>query len=263
MSAATLDFTYRFAFPSAVGETERGFCLRLATCGAQQEQPYFFDGRLLAPRETGEMLLVLSDVVRTHFFLPRPMLLDPVVTSNEAMLRFEGFSGCCGVYARVDILAEAFHTDYLGRGTTNVDFNNPMRAALSRLRDHDDARLAVGADGVELSKGGDTVVETKVKLPIRWIKGFNEVQIYQPTMSLKIDVPGAEARRFVRSLPRSGPAKKPSFVTQTGKTIRLSQRATKGAVQFHGTHRVRVLEPLMNTAKSLRIWADEDSGTTA
>ena len=130
-SATALDFTYRYAFPSAVGETEHGFGLRLATCGAQHEQPHFFDGRMMAPREMGEMLLVRSDVVRTHFFLPRPALLDPVVTSNETMLRFEGFSGCCGVYARLDIPAEAFQSDHLGRGTTNVDFNNPMRAALS------------------------------------------------------------------------------------------------------------------------------------
>ena len=103
MSTATLDFTYKYAFPSVIGETNAGYGLRLATCGAQQEQPHFFDGRLLAPRETCQMLFVLSEVVRTHFFLPRPMLLDPVVTSNEVVLRFEGFSGCCGVYARVDI----------------------------------------------------------------------------------------------------------------------------------------------------------------
>lgn len=263
MSTAALDFTYRYAFPSAVSETDRGLGLRLATCGAHQEHPYFFDGKMLAPRETGEMLMALSDVVRTHFFLPRPALLDPVVTSNEVMLRFEGFSGCCGVYARVDIPAEAFRSDHLGRGTTNVDFNNPMRAALSRLRDQDDARLAVGTESVELSKGGDTVVEKKVKLPIRWIKGFSEVQLYQPSMTPKMEVAGAEARRFVRSLPRSGAPKKPSFVAQTGKAVRLSQRATKGAVQFSGTHRVRVLEPLLNTAKSMRIWSDDATGTTA
>lgn len=263
MSAATLDFTYRYAFPSGVAETDRGPGLLLATCGAHHEQPYFFDGSMLAPRETGEMLMVLSDVVRTHFFLPRPALLDPVVTSNELMLRFEGFSGCCGVYARVDIPAEAFRSDHLGRGTTNVDFNNPMRAALSRLRDRDEARLAVGSDSVELSKGGDTVVEKKVKLPIRWIKGFSEVQLYQPAMTPRIEVPGAEARKFVRSLPRSTAPKKPSFVTQTGKTLRLSQRTTAGGIRFQGTHRVRVLEPLLNTAKSLRIWADDQTGTTA
>ncbi|REJ68186.1 MAG: SWIM zinc finger family protein [Planctomycetota bacterium] len=263
MTTAALDFTYKYAFPSAVGETQSGFGLRLATCGAKQQQPHFFDGKLLAPREMGEMLLVLSNVVRTHFFLPRPALLDPVVTTNEAVIRFEGFSGCCGVYARVDLPAEAFQSDHLGRGTTNVDFNDPMRAALSRLRDHDDARLAVGADGVELSKNNETVVEKKVRLPIRWIKGFSEVQLYQPAMQIKLESSGNEARQFVRSLPRAGAPKRPSYVTQTGKALRLSQRASKGAVKFLGTHRVRVLEPLMNTAKTLRVWADEDSGSTA
>ena len=132
MSAASaIDFTYRYAFPSAVGESERGFGLRLATCGARQEQPYFFEGRLLRPREVGAMLLVLSDVVRTHFFLHRPPNRDPVVTCGDSMLRFEGFSGCCGVYARVDLPAEAFDAEQLGHGTTNVDFNTALRGALA------------------------------------------------------------------------------------------------------------------------------------
>ncbi|MEX0867299.1 MAG: SWIM zinc finger family protein [Pirellulales bacterium] len=261
--SAALDFTYRYAFPSDVTVTERGFGLQLATCGAKHEQPHFFDGKLLAPRETGEMLFVLSDVVRTHFFLPRPAMLDPVVTSNESILRFEGFSGCCGVYARVDIPAEAFECEHLLRGTTNVDFNNPMRAALARLRDHDEARLAIGDEGVELSRADDKIFEKKVKLPIRWLKGFSEVQIYQPTMRVKLEFSGAEARKFIRSLPRTGAPKQPSYVMQIGKSVRLSQRESKSAVRFLGTHRVRVLEPLMNTAKSVRVWADDDAGTTA
>ena len=263
MSAtAALDFTYKYAFPSEVGELDDGFGVQLATCGARHEQPCFFDGRLRSPREMGEMLLVLSEVVRTHFFLPRPPMTDPVVTSSESMLRFEGFSGCCGVYARVDLPAEAFEFDIQGRGTTNVDFNNPMRAALARLREHDQARLAVGKEGVELSKDDTRVVEKKVKLPIRWIKGFSEVQAYQPGMTLKLEAPASEARKFVRSLPRSGSPKQPSFVTLTGRALRLSQRGGRGAVQFSGTHRVRILEPLLNSAKSLRVWANDDTGVT-
>ncbi len=133
-AAAALDFTYRYPFASAVGETAgRGIGLQLATCGAQCENPFFFEGLLREPRMVGDMLLVLSKVVRTHFFLPRIPMLYPVVTSNEAMLRFEGFSGCCGVYARVDLPAESFDGDIRDRGTTNVDFNDPMRAALTRL----------------------------------------------------------------------------------------------------------------------------------
>lgn len=261
-AAAVLDYTYHYPFASSVGPAAGGVGLKLATCDAQQQSPHFFDGKLLHPREVGDMLLVLSDVVRTHFFLPRPALLDPVVTSNERLLRFEGFSGCCGVYARVDLTQQGFDAELVGRGTTNVDFNNPMRAALSRLRDQEDARLSVGQDAVTLTRGDQAVVEKKVKLPVRWLKGFSEVQAYQPALELKLEVPGSEARRFIRSLPKAGAPKQPSFVTQMGKALRLSQREKKGAVRLLGTHRVKVLEPLMAGCASLRVWADEDAGTS-
>ncbi|MEM9348163.1 MAG: SWIM zinc finger family protein [Planctomycetota bacterium] len=263
-AAAVLDYTYHYPFASNVDQQPGGATgLSLATCDAQLKSPHFFEGKLLHPRETGDMLLVLSDVVRTHFFLPVPALLDPVVTSNERLLRFEGFSGCCGVYARVDLKQDGFDADMVGRGTTNVDFNNPMRAALSRLRDGEDSRLSVGAEAFTLEHGGDSVVEKKVKLPVRWLKGFSEVQAYQPQLSLKIEVPGSEARRFIRTLPKAGAPKRPSYVVQTGKALRLSQREARGSVQLLGTHRVRVLEPLMSGCKALRIWSDEGAGNSA
>jgi hypothetical protein len=263
MSAASaIDFTCRYAFPSAIGETERGFGLRLATCGARQEQPYFFEGRLLRPREVGEMLLVLSDVVRTHFFLHRPPNRDPVVTCGDSMLRFEGFSGCCGVYARVDLPAEGFEAERLRHGTTNVDFNNPLRSALARLGERDVSRLAVGSDRVELERGGQSVVEKKVKLPLRWIKGFSEVQLYQPSLTPKIEVSASEARQFLRVLPRVDPPRRPSFAVASGSTLRPSQRESRGSVRISGTHRVKILEPLMMSAKSLRIWSDDETGVS-
>lgn len=261
-AAPAIDFTYRYPFASSVREFERGFGLRLATCSGDHSQPHFFEGRIRDPRAVGDMLLVLSDVVRTHFYLRAPPILDPVVTSNGDMLRFEGFSGCCGVYARVDLPAEAFETEYAGRGTTNVDFNNPMRAALVRLRGRDDARLAVGADEVALSRGDERVVEKKVKLPARWIKGFSEVQAYQPRLELRLEVSGAEARRFIRGLPRGGAPKRPLHVTLAGRTLRLSGRTGPGSIRLTGTDRVRVLEPLMGAARSLRIWADDEAGTS-
>ncbi|MCA9437783.1 MAG: SWIM zinc finger family protein, partial [Candidatus Omnitrophica bacterium] len=260
-SSLAADFTYRYPYASNVGTHERGFGLSLATCGAQHEHPYFFDGLVEQPRFFGLTLLTLFDVVRTHFYLPRPVLLDPVVTSSESMLRFEGFSGCCGVYARADFPPEAFQSDLQHRGTTNVDFNPPMRSALGRLRDNEDVRLSVGQDEVALSRSDEKVVEKKVKLPMRWLKGFSEVQSYQAGLQPKIEVSGSEARRFIRSLPQSGGPKRPSFATQTGKSLRLSQRENKDAVRIHGTHRVRVLEPLMVAAKGLRVWAD-DSGSS-
>jgi len=263
MSAA-IDFTYRYAFPSRVAPSGRGAPqLSLATCGADHTQPYFFEGRLRQPRMVGEMLYVLSDVVRTHFFLPRPALLDPVLTSNENVLRIEGFSGCCGVYARVDLPATAFDGKRHGRGTTNVDFNVAMRNALLGLRDDEDVEFAVGADEVMLSRGNHRTVEKKVKLPLRWLKGFSEVQAYQPRLELKMEVAAAEALRFVRSLPQASRPKMPSYAAPAGRSIRLSQRPQKGAVPILGTHRVRIIEPLLVRAKSLRVWADDESGASA
>jgi len=263
MSAA-LDFTYEYAYPSVVGTSAKGRPqLSLATCDADHAKPYFFDGRVRQPRVMGEMLYVLADVVRTHFFLPRPEILDPVLTSNEQLLRLEGFSGCCGVYARVDLPAEAFDGECHGRGTTNVDFNAPMRSALLRLRDEEDVQFSVGADEVVLARGNQKTVEKKVKLPLRWIKGFSEVQAYQPRLQLMMEVDAAEALRFARSLPRAAKPRMPSYAVPVGRSIRLSQRAQPGAVPILGTHRVKVIEPLLTRARSLKVWADPDSGASA
>lgn len=184
-------------------------------------------------------------------------MTDPVVTCNEGMVRFEGFSGCCGVYARVDLDERAFQGDLYRTGTTNVDFNNPMRAALTRLRDDEETRLAVGADEVVLSRSAESVVEKKVKLPIRWIKGFSEVQLYQPGMQLRFEVPVHEARRFIRSLPRGSAPKQPSYVSQWGPALRLSPRHKPGALRITGTDRLRVIELLLNAARAIRIYADD------
>ena len=46
-------------------------------------------------------------------------------------LRFESFSACAGVYARLDLEPGVLDGRPREWGTTNVDFNTPMRAALS------------------------------------------------------------------------------------------------------------------------------------
>lgn len=251
MSAA-LDYTYRYAFPSTVEQNR----LSLATCTGEQN-PYFFQGKMLEPGRVASMLLVLTTVVRTHFFLPRPPIMDPVLTSSQEMLRLEGFSGCCGVYARVDLPAAVFEGDTRGRGTTNVDFNEPMRRLLSSIRDQDEVKLEVGRDEVAVERAGQKTVEKKVKLPLRWLKCFSEVQAYQPELRPCLEVSAAEALRFLRSLPKTGQPRQASFVVPSGRGLRLSQRRARGAVTFRGTHRVAVLEPLLSRAEGLRVYFDE------
>jgi hypothetical protein len=262
-AVAKLDYTYRYGFQSDLTSEGTGLGLRLATAGGADPNPYFFQGRLAYPKEIADQLLTLSEVVGSRFFMPHLWRhLDPVVTSNDRVLRFEGFSSCCGVYARADMKAEAFEADLHGRGTTNVDFNGAMRTALARIRDDDRVSLSVGALGVVLSEGDSQIVEKKVSLPLRWLKGFTEVQAYQPALKLKFEVPASEARQFVRGLPRGTGPKTPSWVTAMGRGIRLSQRESKMAVRVNGIERLRLLENLVDAATSLRVWGDDDSGTS-
>jgi len=267
-AALQLDYAYRYAHPSELTKVGPELGLRLATFGGASaepaEHPFFFDGRVRQPHVAASMLLTLAKVVSTRFWMPlNPALLDPVVTSSEELLRFEGFSSCCGAYARADLEASTFEADIQGRGTTNVDFNSAMRGALAQVRNGDAVRLAVGAKGVHLTRAEGTVVEKKVKLPVRWIKGFTEVQAYLSGLKQRFAIPAAEALRFVRGLPRGSSPKQASWVTELGRGLRLSQRETKGAVRVTGTDRIRILEPMLMHAKELRVWADDSAFVSA
>lgn len=261
--AAAVDYTYRYPFESSFTEDRGGAGLKLATFTRADSSPYFFEGRMRDPRVLADMFLVLSDVVRTHFFLPIPFnALDPVLTSNDAMLRMEGFSACCGVYARIDMSRDAFKGEVKNRGTTNVDFNEPMRAALRRIRRNDDVQFSVGREEVSLAVGETRVIEKKVKLPLRWIKGFSEVQAYQPRLEPRYEMTAPQALKLLRSMPTTQP-KTPLYLAGRSTAMRLTHRAQKGAVRFLGAHRIKLLEPLLINAESLKVWADDDAGTSA
>ncbi len=168
----------------------------------------------------------------------------------------------CSTYGRVDLLPEAIDGTWHGRGTTNVDFNAPMRAALARVRDTDEVGLAVGSEEVSLSRSGDSVVERKVALPVRWLKGFVEVQAYQARMARKLEVSGFEAARFFRSLPK-GSATTSGWVVASGRGLRLSQVAASGGVRVGGVQRLHILDDLARHAQALRIYADERNQASA
>jgi hypothetical protein len=262
MAATAVSYTYRYPFESAVDTQRPSPQVRMATSLDGTSDDLFFDGKLRRPAVVGQMLTVLCDTVRTRFYQPLdPLVLDPVVTSGGGMLRFEGFSSCCGVYSRVDLRPEAFDVDLRGKGTTNVDFNDPMRAALRRLSDRDHAAFQVGGRGLALVKGRETIIERNVKLPVRWIKGFCEVQAYQPRLVPRFELTPSEARDMFRSLPKAN-SRHGSFVTKTGRAYRVTPNPKPGAVRIEGADRIRVLEPLFPAAKSVRIWYDEEAETS-
>lgn len=149
--ATSFEHVDRYAVSSSVNAAG----IFLAASSSKPSTVPFFDGYLAAPRRGADLLLTLAQIVRTRYYTPPGMVQrliqqsDPVITCGGGMLRFEGLSACCGVYARVDFLGSAFDTDRVDPGTSNVDFNPLMRAALARLRDAERPRLMVSSAGLK------------------------------------------------------------------------------------------------------------------
>jgi len=253
----------RYNSPSSAS----GSGIFLAASSSAACTPPFFQGYLAAPRRSADLALTLAHVAATRFYTPPGMLQrlilqrDPVITSGGGMLRLEGFSACCGVYARLDLRGKAFDADRREPGTSNVDFNPPMRAALARLRDGERARLEVSASGFTLSsESSGPAFERRVELPVRWIKGFVEVQAHQSRMERAFEISGAMAQRFLRDLPRQRTAG-PVWVTPLGNSLRLSHAPVAGGVPAGGIERLRLLAEVARHATAIEVYASGDGAT--
>ncbi|MFF7656054.1 SWIM zinc finger family protein [Streptomyces sp. NPDC007983] len=255
--------TYAYLRPSAVRSTAEGRSLGLETSGGstpagQEAHPRFFRGFLTHPQAAAAGLLCVADVAAARYYQPLPPFsLDPVVTGNGDRLRFESFSGCCGVYARLDMLGDALDGDDIGHGTTNVDVNIPLRDALTRVGATDPLRLEVGPDELTVTTFDGPVVEKKVPLPGRWLRGFAETQVVASGFDLRAELPAAEAVRFLRSLPRPGARRGASrgarWVVPAGRSLRATTRPVPGAVCLPGPERLTVLTRVLRHATGLRI----------
>lgn len=244
--------------------------LALATSASPDgPSPRFFEGRLHAPRIVADMLTAVHLVVGSRFFTPpnsvaRAMALaDPVVTAGGAVLRFEGFSGCCSTYVRVDLLPGAYEGELTGKGTTNVDFNAPMRAALATVRDEAGLALSVGPDEFTLRSGTSEVTERKVELPTRWIRGMVEVQSCQAAMSRRFEVSGLDALRFLRTLPKASTSRTPLWIVPGASGLFTTTRPMEHGVRVTDTRRLRVLEALLPRARTVTAYADDAQQASA
>ena len=265
MSAYTLDYTY--TAPSALIDGADSRALSLATSGGSTPEgaashPYFFSGFLERADVYATALLVVARVARTRFYVPPSSLAgalraaDPVVTSTAEGLRFESFSACCGVYARLDVDSSALDASHSAVGVTNVDVNPPLRAALASLRAGEPIHLNVGDDGMLTTTLDGSVMEEKVPLPIRWLKGFAETQMLSSRMSPVHSLDAAAARTFIHSLPRNSSTKAVLWATRAVRSLRLATRATAGSVCVAGPERLRVLEPLIRHIQRLDAYSE-------
>jgi hypothetical protein len=215
--------------------------------------PRFFSGFLAEAEPAAAGLLGLANVAATHYYRRAPSWMrDPVVTCDAQRLRFESFSACCGVYARLDVLPDAIEGRHLARGTTNVDVNNPLRLALGRVRGADPLRLEVGPDQVAVTTFDGTTVERKVPLPGRWLRGFAEVQALTSGFEPRATLAAPEASRFLRSLPTSGRAA--LWAVPAGRSLRLTSRPVPGAVSLPEPARLKELVALLRYGAALTVY---------
>jgi len=264
-----VQYAYRYAAPSSFTEqgAPRLSLATSATVGAAH--PYFFEGWLARPRLAADLLTAVHSIVAARFFTPANTvakaiaLADPVVTSGGGLLRFEGFSSCCSAYVRADLLPQAYSGDVVGKGTTNVDFNEPMRAALARVRDDAGLAFAVGQQEFRLRSDGADVIERKVDLPTRWIRGMLEVQSYQAGMARQFETSAVEALRFFRTLPKASTSRTPLWIARGSSGLFATTRPVESGVRVTDSSRLRVLHGLLPYARSLSVYADDTQQANA
>ncbi|MFD3595743.1 SWIM zinc finger family protein [Nocardia sp. NPDC058640] len=251
--------TLSYRRPSSLEQSAGRSVLDLQTADGRAgvlANPTFFRGFVTQPAVAAAGLLAVADVAAADYFdRERWASLDPVITANGDRLRFEAFSGCCGVHARLDVLPSAIDGE-TGYGTTNVDVNNPLRDALSGFMAEDPLHLTVGPDELAVATIGERVVEKKVPLPPRWLRGFAETQVIAAGFDLQAQVSAAEAVRFLRTVPRS---RTPGsiggqWVVATGGRLRITSRPGPGVVSLPGPHRLGALRRVLRHAQSLRLY---------
>ncbi len=238
------------------GRADHAARLVLQTSGGPVANPRFFSGAVTVPAATAAGLLVLAAVAAAAFRRIgelRGDRLDPVVTAAQDRLRFEAFSGCTGVHARLDLLPEALDGDgFVRHGTTNVDINPPLRKALTRVRDGR-LHLDVGPDDLTVTTGAGRVVERRVPLPDSWLRGFTEAQVITSGFDLRAEVARAAAAAFLARLPRAD-TREVLWVVPAGRGLRLTARPASGGVGLGGARRLHLLTPFLRHARTLRVY---------
>ncbi|ALV04528.1 SWIM zinc finger family protein [Roseateles depolymerans] len=266
---SSVSHSYRYPHPSFVATQDKPRLVLATSATAETPAPNFFEGQLRSPRIVADMLTAVHLTVGARFFVPpnsvarAAALADPVVTAGGGVLRFEGFSSCCSTYIRADLLPEAYDGQVVGKGTTNIDFNAPMRAALAGIRDASGLALSVGPDALTLRSGIAEVTERKVELPTRWIRGMVEVQSYQAAMQKRFEVSALEALRFLRTLPKASTSRTPLWIASGPRGLYTTTRPVDGGVRVTDTRRLRVLQALLPQALTLAVHADDTQQTSA
>ncbi len=258
----------RYRSPSTLIEKGNEQLLSLPTEASNESATdLFFQGQVKSPYVAAKFLRNLSRMVASRFHTPAAMLqkilieADPIITSSQEALRFEGFSSCCSLYCRVDFTPESYSAINVSRGTTNVDFNHATRDALSRIRKNHSMSMAVGESAYTLISGSETLVEKKVKLPGRWLKGLTYVQIFQSLAHKKAELSRIQSAKLIRSIPRSN-TKSVYYLEVSGSNARFTPMSRRPKCFVADLERLRLLEDLVPLIEKLTVYSDDSSNIT-
>lgn len=237
------------------------------------EHPSFFHGFAVHPLVVAHGLLALADLTGSRFRLragsssagrggsSAPVdLRDPVLTAQGDRLRAEVFSSCNTVYGRFDLLQTGLDGGEVRHGTTNVDINLAMRAALGRVGRADLLHLDVGDDGLTASTPSLTATERPVTMPDRWVRALgNAALLHQPAEPV-ITLDRSAARTFISALPPAQGRTVRGWLEPRGTDLRLSTSAVAGGVPVDGLNRLDALRRLVLHVESLTLYRFPDQG---
>ncbi len=264
-----IDYIYSYDGRSSLAGSGQAKFLRLASDKGQPESAQtYLKAKAIQPDLTAKALRAISEIVGSRFYVPPAMLArilreaDPVATVGRECVRFEGFSACCSVYARLDLEHESLEVEKRRTGTTNVDFGPELRALLAQVKPSSELTIGIGSSFVDIAHEKGCVTERKVPLPLRWLKGFAEVQGHLAGMEKVFSLPSVPAQRFLRTLPRSK-ADHLLWVSAAGNRVRTMTRKSADSVPLRGAHRLRVLETLASRARYLNVYGNPSLGSSA
>lgn len=260
MSAETLSYKYNSLSSIKKEGGKENLLLSKFNEVDKGSSPCFFWGKLNNPYELSRCLITLSNTVQSSFNLSPfqiALLKDPIVTAGNNQIRFEGFSHCAGVYARVDVLENGQDGEFIENGTTNVDFNTPLISELGKIKKNDDLILSVGQKEVGFHKGGESFIERKVPLPSKWIKGLTTVQHYFSESDYAQTLNRIQAIQLFKTIP-NGKVKTDYYLIKRSAKYIFSPLKAKNAVCIGGIHRLRLLQPLIPLIKELKVYPQKD-----
>ncbi|MFC7337321.1 SWIM zinc finger family protein [Haloferula chungangensis] len=250
--------TLQYRAPSALDASSTTPKLALSAALGGLNQP-FFQGQVRQPRLTARALTCLSRAVGERWFdaaalaEARRRMLDPIVTSGDSLLRFEGFSGCRSLYVRVDLLPGAVDVVHQSAGATNVDFNQAMRSALTHIRSQDAMSLSVDEMAFTLIHGDEALVEHKVDLPISWLRGLASIPVISSRSESVCELNGRQTLELFRQLPRTGNGRDSHWLQLGPRGARIGRVPSPDAIQLTGAKRLLVLQELLPAVKRLSI----------